>query len=85
MRYVDADNAISVLKILSDKCADHTAFDQAISVLESVFTAEDLAEVVRCKKCVHGKCDGTYCKRLRMPVEQSNFCSFAVRRENGLN
>lgn len=51
-RLIDVDNAISVLKILSDKCYDDNAFKQAISVLESVPTI-DAVEVTRCKDCKH--------------------------------
>ena len=36
VRLIDADNAISVLRILSDKCGEDNVFEQAISVLESV-------------------------------------------------
>lgn len=50
MRLIDANNAISVLKIISDKCYDDNAFEQAISVLESVPTVDAVA-VVRCKDC----------------------------------
>lgn len=53
-RLIDANNAISVLKILSDKCRDDNVFKQAISVLESVPTVDALS-VVRCKDCRWGK------------------------------
>lgn len=54
MRYIDAENAISVLEILADKCADDKAFEQAISVLKDVPT-EAVVEVVRCKDCDNWK------------------------------
>lgn len=53
-RLIDANNAISVLKILSDKCCDDNVFEQAISVLESSPTI-DAVEVVRCKDCKYNK------------------------------
>lgn len=52
-RLIDANNAISVLKILSDKCGDDNVFEQAISVLESAPTI-DAVPVVRCKECHWG-------------------------------
>ena len=39
-RYIDAENAISVLEILADKCADDKAFEQTISVLKDVPTED---------------------------------------------
>ncbi len=56
-RLIDADNTISVLKILSDKCYNDNAFEQAISVLESVTTI-DAVQVVRCRDCKHWNPNG---------------------------
>lgn len=55
-RYIDAENAISVLEILAEKCADNRAFEQTIFILKDVSPA-DVVEVVRCKDCKHRPID----------------------------
>lgn len=40
MRLIDADNAISVLEILADKCDNRVVQEQAIAVLKDVPTIE---------------------------------------------
>lgn len=67
-RLIDVNNAISVLKILSDKCCDDNVFEQAISVLESSPTI-DAVPVVRCSECkylniVNGKEVYAFCGNL---------------------
>lgn len=50
MKLIDPNNAIDVLEILADKCADTRAFEQAIQVLESIHTIE--AEPVKHSKWI---------------------------------
>ena len=73
MRLIDADNAISVLEILADKCDNRVVWDQAIAVLKDVPTIE--AEPVKhgrwikrgdnsweCSVCHEiSCCNGSYC------------------------
>ena len=52
MRLIDADNAISVLEILADKCDSRVVWEQAIAVLKDVptikaYTIEDLRNAYR--------------------------------------
>ena len=50
MRLIDADNAISVLEILEDKCANTRAFEQAIGVLKDVPTIEAEPRWIPCSE-----------------------------------
>lgn len=65
-RYIDAENAISVLEILADKCADDKVFDQAISVLKDVPTENvverKVGKWIYCDNSEHWKCNQCGCR-----------------------
>lgn len=77
-RYIDAENAISVLEILADKCADDKAFVQSISVLKDVPT-EDVVEVVRCKDCKYR--EGSACDYSAVYVRPNGYCQWGEKDE----
>ncbi len=84
VRLIDANNAISVLKILADKCDNDNVFEQAISVLESVPTI-DAVEVVRCKDCTEWQDDwgdGThFCAMNDRWTKADFYCADGERKE----
>lgn len=89
-RYIDAENAISVLEILADKCADDKVFDQAISVLKDVPT-ENVVGVVRCKNCrnwnqsdIHSTIvpEVRKCMAMNVYTDPDQFCKYGERRED---
>ena len=72
MRLIDADNAISVLEILADKCDNSVVWEQAIAVLKDVPTIKAEPKYGRwikrgdnsweCSVCHEiSCCNGNYC------------------------
>ena len=78
-RYIDADIAIEKMKIW------HTQ-ERLIACVRNTPTA-DVAEVVRCKDCIHRdpedkKCDCSFQARGGIfPMEDDDFCNYGERRK----
>ena len=95
--YIKRENAVAKFQKLKDKCEslkDAIYLDGVMAVLD-VIPAADVAEVVRCKDCIHYK-EGRFltgmkfCFRLKHPKKNEHigypfsddgFCSYGVRKD----
>ena len=82
-RYIDADNLISVLDILSDKGGDIRYWEQLKWIVADCPTA-DVVEVVRCRECRWGRevCGNIECSvDLNAPTEYHGYDWFCPNGE----